>query len=77
MAQPPSIPPSGGNPEVEALNQLTLQVYQLNQNIETFQIVFDVDLMVYGFLVVVLFFFLGFSLSNVIGFMRNMVNLIR
>lgn len=77
MAQLPSIPLSGGNPEVEALNQLTLQVYQLNQNIETFQIVFDVDLMVYGFLVVVLFFFLGFSLSNIIGFMRNMINLVR
>lgn len=33
MPQPPSIPPSGGDPNTEALNQLTLQLYDLNSQL--------------------------------------------
>lgn len=34
MPQPPSLPPSGGSPEVEALNNLTLQLYDLNVELD-------------------------------------------
>lgn len=35
MAHLPSLPPSGGSPEIEALNQLTIQLYEMNSNLET------------------------------------------
>lgn len=77
MSQLPNLPPAGGNSEVHALNELTLQIHQLNQNLESFQPAFDADFMTYGFLVVIFFFFAGFSLSYILGFVRSLVNMTR
>ena len=77
MPQPPSLPPSGGSPEIQAQNELTLQIYQLNVNLEALNsntqsiFAFDPVLAHQLFLHLLYVFLVGFVIGAISSLIRR------
>ena len=68
MSQPPTLPPANGNSEVEAINQLTLQIYNLNQTLDK-NFLFDpiaADQIFWHLIIIFLLGFVGGVIMSVI-----------